>query len=188
MKHHPILCVAALALAACSSEPEVDMKNASVGDVINEVQKSGVSQDAVRPGNWETKVTVDDIIMPGVPPSVLAGMKDVMGRQLNVTIEHCVTPEEAKKPGSDFFTGKKSDDCRYEHFTMGDGKVDAVMRCQGNRAGLMTMKMAGTFTPESSSTRSEMEVNQASNGDAGIMTIKARTETRRIGECDGKAN
>jgi hypothetical protein len=66
---------------------------------------------------------------------------------------------------------------------MGDGKIDAVMRCDGEQGSAMTMTMAGTYTPESSSTRSEMRV---SSGREGAMTIKARTETRRVGECDRK--
>ena len=34
-----------------------------------------------------------------------------------------LTPEEAKKPKEDFFAG--NDKCRYDHFRMGDGKIDA---------------------------------------------------------------
>ena len=183
MKRHFILCVAVASLAACSSEPDVDMKNASVGDVVNEVQKTGVSEQYIRPGKWETKVVVEDVDIPGMPAETKAQMKGMFAQRQNVTINHCVTPEEAKKPGGKLFTGQDSKNCRYEHFTMGDGKVDAVMRCDGEQGSAMTMKMAGTYTPASSSTRSEMQV---SSGREGAMTIKARTETRRIGECDGK--
>ena len=173
-------CVAAL--AACGSEPEVDLKNASVGDVAKEVADAGGSGQFIRAGKWQTKVTVEDIAIPGMPASVAAQMKDMFAQRQNVTVDQCVTEEEARRPGGDFFTGKESDNCRYEHFTMSGGKIDAVMRCQGQPSGAMTMKMAGTYTPESSTTRSEMEI---SGGQEGNITIKARTDARRIGDCDG---
>lgn len=172
-----------LLLGACSNEPEVDMKNASVGDVVNEVQKSGVTDQFIRPGKWQTRVTVEDVDIPGMPTSAKAQMKGVFAQRQNATIEHCVSPEEARKPDGKLFTGQDSGNCRYDHFTMRDGKIDAVMRCQGESSGTMTMTMAGTYTPESSSTRSEMKV---SGGSQGTMTIKAHSDTKRIGECDGK--
>lgn len=183
MKHLLTLFVMATAVAACSNEPEIDMKNASVGEVVNEVQRAGVADQYIRPGKWQTKVTVEEIDIPGMPESVKAQMKGMFARNQNVTVDHCVTPEQAKKPDGDFFTGKDSKNCRYESFTMSGGKVDAVMRCDGEQGGDMTMKMTGTYTAESSSTRSEMKV---SGGSQGAMTIKARSEASRIGECDGK--
>lgn len=168
------------ALAACSNEPEVSLENASVRDVANEV--AGAGEQFIRAGKWQTKVTVEDIAIPGMPPAVAAQMKDVFAQRQNITVDQCVTPEEARRPGGDFFTGKGSENCRYESFTMGSGKIDAVMRCAGQPAGSMTMKMTGTYTADSSTTRSEMEV---SGGSEGSMTVKARTEARRIGDCDG---
>jgi hypothetical protein len=182
MRYAAILIGCAI-LAGCNSEPDVDMKNASVGEVVNEVQKAGVTEQYIRPGKWETKVTVEDIDIPGMPASTKSQMKNMFAERQNVTIDHCVSPEQAKKPDGKFFSGQDSKNCRYEHFTMGNGKIDAVMRCQGESSGSMTMKMTGSFTPESSSTRSEMQV---SSGREGTMTIKARSDARRVGECDGK--
>ena len=183
MKYVVPLLACAIALPACNTEPDVDMKNAGVGDVANEVQKAGVGEQFIRPGKWETKVVVEDVDIPGMPAETKAQMTGMFAQRQNVTINHCVSPEEAKKPDGKLFTGQDSKNCRYEHFTMGDGKIDAVMRCQGDSSGTMTMKMAGTYTPEGSSTRSEMQV---SSGREGTMTIKARTETKRVGDCDGK--
>ena len=183
MRRVAFLLAIATPFAACSSEPEVDVKNASVGDVVNEVQKAGVSEQFIRPGKWETKVVVEDVDIPGMPAATKAQMKGMFAQRQNVTINHCVSPEEARKPDGKLFTGQDSKNCRYDHFTMGDGKIDAVMRCDGEQGSAMTMTMAGTYTPESSSTRSEMRV---SSGREGAMTIKARTETRRVGECDRK--
>ena len=172
----------AVPLAACSSEPEVDVRNASVEQVASEVAKAGGDDVLLRAGKWQTKVTVDDISIPGMPERSQAQMKQVFAQQQNVTVDHCVTPEQSRRPGSDFFTGKKSDNCRYERFTMDGGKVDAVMRCTGDGGGDMKMTMSGSYTAESASTNSEMVVTTGQ----GNMTMKARSEAKRVGECDGK--
>lgn len=180
MRLMALLAGAAL-LGACSSEPEVDVRNASVEEVVREVADARGGRDVtMRPGKWQTKVTVEDIAIPGMPASAAAQMKDFFAKQRNVTVDYCLTPEEARRPGGKFFTGEKSANCRYDHFTMSGGKVDAVMRCTGDGSGAMTMKMSGNYTPDSSTTRSEMEV---AGGSEGGMTIKARTEARRVGEC-----
>ena len=47
------------------------------------------------------------------------------------------------------FTGKDNGNCRYDHFTMGGGKFDAAMRCEGQAAAQeMTMAMNGTYSPD----------------------------------------
>ena len=169
-------------LAGCSREPDVDLKNASVGEVANEVAAAGGSEQYLRPGKWQTKVTVEDVDIPGVPAAQQAQMKGMFGDQ-NVIVDQCLTPEEARRPGGEFFTGKESKDCRYERFTMAGGKIDAVMRCAGEQGGTMTMSVTGSYAPENSATRSEMKLN----GDRGSMTIKALVEARRLGECDAEA-
>jgi hypothetical protein len=176
-----LVLACAVPLAACSSEPDVDMKNASVEEVVDEVAKAGGSDVLLRPGKWQTKVTVQDISIPGMPPEAQAQMKQMFTRQQNVTVDHCVTPEQAKKPGGDFFTGKKAENCRYDRFTMSGGKVDGVMRCTGDQSTEMRMTMSGTYTAESSTAQTEMVVS----GGQGGMTMKARSEAKRIGDCDG---
>jgi len=183
MKHAAVLITGTALLAACNSEPEVDMKNASVEEVVAEVGKAGATEQYIRAGKWQTKVTMEEFDIPGMPVRAQDQMKAIFAEQQNVTIDYCVSPEEARRPGGKFFTGKESKDCRYDSFTMSGGKVDAVMRCEGEGSGSMTMKMTGTYTPDSSTTRSEMVV---SGGREGSMTMKARSEAHRVGECEDK--
>ena len=69
----------ALPLAACDSGPKVDVKDANVGEVAEAVAKSGVAGDndfQVRPGKWQSQVTIEQIDIPGMP----ARMQDEMKR------------------------------------------------------------------------------------------------------------
>ena len=182
MKRLALLIAFVLPVAACSSEPEVDVRNASVEEVMSEVAKAGGEDVLLQPGKWQTKVVVEDIAIPGMPAAAQAQMKDMFARQQNITVDQCITPEQAKRPSGDFFTGKKADNCRYDRFTMSGGKVDGVLRCTGEQSSEMVMTMSGTYTPQSSSTRTEMVMNTGQ----GSMTMKARSEARRVGACEGK--
>jgi len=96
----------------------------------------------------------------------------------------CLTPEDVKKPKEDFFAGQNKG-CRYDRFTMGDGKIDAVMRCGGEQA-TQVMHMAGTYSPDSYQMKMSSKVEAAAKGAEGSMEMRVRVDARRIGECTGK--
>jgi len=181
------ICLLPLALlAACDSSPTVEAKNASVADVAEQVRDAGGTEAYLRPGKWLSKATVEELSAPGMP----AGMAD----QLKVTMaskpgtEQCMTKDDVRKPNTDFFGGK-SDSCRYDHFKMGGGKIDARMRCTAG-GGTQLMTMAGDYGPDEyhmrMSTQMEMGKSAAAAG-VGSMTMKMRVEGKRIGDCDAVA-
>ena len=94
--------------------------------------------------------------------------------------ETCLTPEDVKRPKEDFFAGKNNQ-CRYDHFTMGNGKIDAVMHC-GKGDSAQVMQMAGTYSPDSYQLQMSMKAS-AARGEASGMAMKMRVESRRVGEC-----
>jgi hypothetical protein len=181
MNRTALLIACALPLASCN-KPQVNERNASVADVANAVSKAGIAGESfIRAGQWQVKGTIEEMNVPGMPAQAQAEMKRAMSQVQNNTFEYCVTPEEAKHPAGKMFTGKDSGNCRYDHFTMGSGKFDAAMRCQepGN-AQTMTMAMNGTYSPEAYDSHVSMNV---AGGPQGSMTMKMRSEARRIGEC-----
>ena len=176
----PLACFCAL--AACNKSPEVSAKNASVAEVARKVGQSGVASDSfIRAGQWRVTGTMEEINVPGMPPEAQAQMKRIMGQVQNASYEYCVPPEEAKRPQGKMFTGKDDGSCRYEHFTMGGGKFDAAMQCQGEgRSQVTKMTMNGTYSPDGYQTRVTMNVE---GGPQGSMSMKMHSEARRIGEC-----
>ena len=169
-------------LAACGSQPDVDVRNASVEEVANEVADASRNEEFfVRPGKWRSTIAFEEISAPNMPPQVSEQMKQSMaGRQSSET---CLAPADAKRPREDFFTGADKS-CRYEHFRMGNGKIDAKMRCsQGDASQLM--EMAGTYSPDRYSMRMTTTM-QGMPGPAGEMRMRMRVDAERIGECTGK--
>lgn len=181
MRHSILLTMCVAALAACNQGPEVHAENATAEEVAREVAQAGGSDNFVRPGLWESKVTIEEMTMPGVPAEMAAQMKGFTGRI--ETQQSCLTPEEAKRPKEDFFAGDR-DNCRYDRFTMADGRIDAVMKCTAEQA-TQTMTMNGAYTGDTYNMQMSMKAEGGQGADAG-MTMKMRVDAKRVGECTGK--
>lgn len=182
MRHFAMLIACAVPLAACDTEPDVNARNASVEDVAEQVADAGGSDSFVRPGKWQSKVQIEKFELPGAPPEVASGMRNM--HQSAQVHEQCLTAEEVKRPKEDFFAGANKN-CRYDHFTMGGGKIDAVMKCSAEGMA-QTMAMQGTYGPDAYQMRMSMKAN-AGTGPAGGMTMTMKVDAKRVGECDGKA-
>ena len=179
MKRLILLAPAAL-LFACDSGPDVDMTNASVEQVANQVRAEGGASggDAfVRPGKWRASVRIEDVAIPGMPADMAAQMRSRIAQASEV--ETCLNPEDVKRPSEDFFAAQKN--CRYDHFRMGDGRIDAKMTCT-HQGMTQQMEMEGSYGPDNYRMTTSMRTEA---GGPGAMTMKTTVESRRIGECDG---
>lgn len=169
-------------LAGCDSGPEVDVTNASVEEVANQVRAAdgGTSNGDgfIRAGLWSTKVTLAEFDMPDMPAQVREQMQARMTRVQDH--QTCLSADEVRKPKEDFFAGANKS-CRYDHFRMGDGKIDARMRCAADGMS-QQMEMSGTYSPDSY--RMSMTTRaQAEASPMGPMTMKMNVESTRIGDC-----
>lgn len=178
MNRKIIVLALAIPLLACGG-PSVDEENASVEEVSERVREASEDGGLLRPGRWSTTVSIEEMDMPGVPPEAAEQMKRMVAQ--THTAESCLTPEEARQPKGDFFGG--SENCRYEHFRMGRGRIDAQMRCRQDGA-TQRMEMAGTYSPEAYQMR--MKATTEAGGQSESMTMRMKVEAERVGECDGK--
>ena len=176
IKRFVILAAAAMPLAACDSGPSVSAENASAEEVAAKVADAGGTASFVSPGRWESKVTFEEMSMPGMTPEMAAQMKSIQG-QVETDVS-CLTPEEAAKPKEDFFGG--DGDCTYERFTMAGGKIDAAMTCESGGSTQSTV-MKGNYSANAFDVRMTAK---GSGEDAG-MSMTMSMEARRVGECDG---
>ena len=177
-----IILLPALLLAACDSGPSVTATNPSLEEVSDKVQAARQDSDFLRPGKWLTKASVDEINVPGMSAALAAQMKQ-RGRDRPGT-ETCITEADRRKPNADFFTGNKT--CKYDHFSIGGGKIDGRMRC-GAGGGTQLTAMTGTYAPDSyAMALSTVMENPAQGSSTGMdgMTMKLSVEGKRIGECD----
>ena len=164
-----------ICLAACDSG-QVAMKNASVGEVAEEMRKQGTER-FVNPGRWEQKATLVSIDAPGMPPEA----REMMGKAFGQAQVHdvCLTPEQARNPREEFFAGADKN-CRYEHFNWGGGKIDLKLDCKHPQA-TQTMAMVGSYSPDAYTMT--MTATNTGDGPAGQMVMKMRVDAKRVGEC-----
>jgi hypothetical protein len=166
-----------LVLAACNNGPTVKAENASVEEVSNKVAAAQGAGSFISPGHWDGKVTITKLEAPGMekmPPEAQKMMKDKMAS--GQSFSSCVTEADVKSPKAGMFGGDKS--CRYDHFTMTGGTIDAKLSCESaGQKREMTIK--GTYSADAYHT----EVT-SDGGAAGKMA--ASVDAKRAGECTGK--
>ena len=187
MKRALLVATALLPIAACDSssesEPGVEARNASVAEVADQVREAAGDESFIRAGKWGSQVTFEEMVAPGMPPEAAEQMRKMLGEGQRV--ESCLTEEQAQRPSEDFFPGGNNQ-CRYEHFTMRDGEIDARMRCsQGEIAQIMEME--GSYSPTAYQMRMTTSLEGAPAPASG-MRMKMRVEAQRVGECEPKAD
>jgi hypothetical protein len=179
-----VVCILAstLCLTACNKGPEVNLKNATGNQVTQAVRQSGVmtSDSMVQPGLWESRVTVQEMNIPGMPAQYADKMKQSIAEHRNESSKHCIKPEDVKKPKEDFFGADKS--CKYDHFTMGGGKIDVAMVCHQEDT-TQNMNISGSYTPTTYSIDTSMT---GTGGQQNGMSMKMHVDASRVGECTGK--
>jgi hypothetical protein len=165
--------VAAIGLAACSSEPTVKAENESAESVAKKVEAANIRPKA---GQWESTMTIEKMEVEGMPPEAKKMMQAALGK--GQTFSSCLTPEEAEKPSAEFFQGKDSG-CTYEKFEMAGGKLDAVMTCKGGGQS-QHMTMTGEYGEEAYQFRATADGEvQPGMPMSMVMTVSSK----RTGEC-----
>lgn len=177
-----LLLPATLAFAGCNSNPSVTAENASVNEVNAKLSESGGVSRFLSPGHWDSVTTIRDLEMPGLPPAEAARMKTMLNKPTQNG--SCLTPEEAKQPAGSFFSGGEDNDCRYDHFTMTGGTVDAAMTCKSEE-GTQAIAFKGNYTSDTFHLDMSTKATGATPGPMSNMTMAASVDAKRTGACTG---
>ena len=167
--------IAGLALAACHSKSAIDAKNETPAAVASKMAASGMLP---RPGRWQADLKFVSMDMPGMPPAA----REAMSKSMDTTKSTfaCLTPEKAAKIDGSFFQ-KAAPGCTYDHYTMADGKIDALMTCPPGH-GPTRMAMTGTYGNDVYN----ISIKGSSELAKGMpMNIEMAVTSRRVGDCDG---
>ncbi len=181
-----VYSLSAMALLASCGKGNVDLKDASVDDVV----KATVASKTINPGQWSVSTEVLSVDMPGMPAEakqMMDSMTKAMVGKKNLT-ESCLSKEQAEKPPTEMFSGKGAANCKFDKFSIDSGKMEAVMKCANPQGGpgAMTMTMQGPYGGDRYDIASEMTMSGMPGGPQGAaMTIKSRSTGNRTGACAG---
>ena len=175
------IALALLALAACSKQPDLKLKNATAEEVAAKAKAAGAGEMRPDPGQWQVATSMKVLELEGVPEAAAAQMKRAMGR--TTTNMQCLTPEDVQKPN--LFAGRDNSRCKYDDFNMKGGKIKATMHCPGQAGGEMAMTLDGAYTPKSYRVLATMDMQMPNASQKMKMTMESIGT--RIGECPAKA-
>jgi len=180
MRRISIVTIALLLLAGCGKGSDKTEKAAGTG--TSDAPAAPATAITFQPGKWQGTSELVKMDVPGMPPEMA---RNNLGQK--TTFEHCMTPEQASRPSSDFFTRNEgTTDCTTKNFAMTGGKLDAAMRCVDKKTKTnMEMTIKGDYRPTAYTATMTMVTGGAPGG--GNMTIVANTSGKRIGACDAKA-
>lgn len=126
------------------------------------------------PGQYESRITLLSMDIPGMPANMTGMMKGVFERSIKI----CITAEEVEQGWRDALRKAQDGDCQYKSFSATGGEMDAVLVCDTDQ-GEMTMTMSGTGTP----TTSDMTMKMSGNMGTGPGSLSMRVQQTRIGDC-----
>lgn len=170
-------------LFACHSGPTVTATNATGAQVAAQIKAANLDTSFVLPGRWEGTMMISNLNIPDMRPQMAERMKTSIGKPK--TFVSCLTPDQVKAPKEGFFGGEQKS-CRFAHYTMGNGKIDAEMTCHQGGA-VRTMKMSGTYGSDTYAMTMESSGNGgAKEGPMSEMSMKMNLTGKRTGECTGK--
>ena len=106
-----------------------------------------------------------------------------MGRLQDNTYATCLTDADVKKPKEDFFAGKNRN-CRYYHFTMSGGKIDAALKRPGRRGRKHGDDHHRHLSPRHTKRLMAMDVSGRLRAGRG-MKMRSHSESHRVGACKG---
>ncbi len=177
MRKYLLVATAALALSACDKGADAD-GDGKISDAEAKAEMSSGGKMAMKPGQWEVKVTFDSIDAPGIPDAMKGKMKEQMGK--GVTQQSCLTQEQVDKPGGDFFGAPAEANCNFDELSRSGNAMKVAMTCKP--AGNMTVKskMDGEFGAETYT----MNIEQSTEGTPmGAVKMTGKIEGKRTGDC-----
>jgi hypothetical protein len=166
--------LAGLALGGCK-KAVVDAQNATPAQVAEQVAKSDLKP---KPGRWESTMKIEAMDMPGMSPEAKKMMENAQAERKMAT---CLSKEDAEKPASSLFSPANSG-CKYDHFTMADGKMDGALTCEHGPEKI-SMTMSGTYSPEAFAVHTTSKVEMP--GGRPPMTSQVSMTSAWKGECNG---
>lgn len=178
MRKFLILGVAALAISACSDKGADADGDGKISDSEAKAEMSDGGAMAMKPGQWEVKISFNKIDAPGLPAEVQGKMKEQMAK--GMTQNSCLTQEQVDKPGGDFFGAPAEANCTFQELKRSGDTMKVAMTCKP--AGNMTIKstMDGKFAAETY----VMNINQSTEGTPmGTVKMTGKIEGKRIGDC-----
>ncbi len=171
------LCLSLISCSDSSADRDGD------GAVNAEERAAEMAADAfipMKPGRWETKFTFTEIAVPTLGKAERQQIMDEMAK--GASSVSCLSEEEAKRPGADFFGGEGADKCVYRTFDVSGQNVNMRLRCGMEGMGSVDMDLAGTMDESAFNFGTEVALRLPM---IGKVKLKGTALGKHAGACTG---
>ena len=143
MGRQMFVAVAFFAMMGCSDN---SADRDGDGQVSTQERNAEMASDAFIPmkaGRWETSFTFTDIDVPTLGAKQKQEIMAEMAK--GASGASCLTPEQAKKPGADFFGGDGAKNCMYRTFDMSGQNARLGVTCTMGGMGGVDIDLTGAM-------------------------------------------
>jgi hypothetical protein len=178
MRKYLLVAVAALAISGCSDKGADADGDGKISDAEAKAEMGSGGKMAMKPGQWEVKISFDKIDAPGIPANLQGKMKEQMGK--GMTQQSCLTQEQVDKPGGDFFGAPAEANCTFDELSRSGNEMNVAMTCKPGQNMTVKSKMDGQFGAETYT----MNIEQSTEGTPmGAVKMTGKIEGKRVGDC-----
>ena len=124
-----------------------------------------------QPGQWEMTMQMVRMNAPNLPQGTQMPLPPPQ------TIRHCMTEQEASRPGADLLAGGQSG-CTSNNVSFADGRIQGNVQCT-QQGTTMDMTLSGEYTPTTMEMNQQIRTQQAGT----TVEMEARMTGRRVGDC-----
>ena len=170
-----------VALTACS-DSSADRDGDGIID--KDERAAEMASDAfipMKPGRWETKFTFTDIAVPTLGKAQKRQIMEEVAKSASSI--SCLTQEEAKKPGADFFGGEGAEKCTYRTFDVSGQNAKMGLTCGMEGMGSVDMDMAGTMNDSQFDFDTEVAMRLPM---IGRIKLQGTAVGKHVGACTGQ--
>lgn len=172
--------LACLALTACADDSADHDGN---GTVSAKERASEMATDGfitMQAGRWETKFVFTDIDVPALGQNKKQQIMDEIAKIASSA--SCLSPEEAKNPGADFFGGDGAENCTYKAFDLSGQNARMKLVCSMEGVGSVDMDLNGSMAADSFDFDSNVAMRLPM---VGKVALTGKAEGRYAGACKG---
>jgi Protein of unknown function (DUF3617) len=167
-----------LALSSCSDSSADRDGDGTVDRVERAAEMDYDAFIPMKAGLWETKFIFTDIDVPTLGNAEKRQIAEEVAK--GASSRSCLSAEEAKKPGADFFGGNGAEKCVYKLFDISGQNVTMKLSCGMEGMGTVDMDLSGVMGETQFNYNSEVALRLPM---VGKVKMRGNAVGKHVGEC-----
>ena len=170
--------ICSLVLASCSDTGADQDGNGVIDSAERAAEMDYDAFIPMKPGLWETKFEFSDINLPTLGKAEKRQIMEEVAK--GSSSRRCLSAEEAKKPGADFFGGEGAEKCVYKSFDVAGQSAKLSLTCAIEGMGTIDMKLAGVMGETEFDYETQVDLRLPM---VGKVRMKGNAAGKYIGAC-----